>query len=174
MIQASRSNPTMPERVSATKHINTVTYRCRERLLRPSGFPLAGGNRYKFWRASADGIRSPSCTTPSQRCLAPVFARCPPRQRIAQHSRHKRAATLSQQLMNCCHPSSPPSAQRLDVKLRAAGGRPTSSGAPLAAHPIMPVQVARRRANSRRGSRLGRRESEGGPSISTASWAAAT
>src|SRR5438874_11331569 len=45
-----------------------------------------------------------------------------------------------------------------DVKLRAAGGRPASSGAPLAAHPIMPVQVARRRANSRRGSRLGRRE----------------
>src|SRR5881398_3343148 len=50
------------------------------------------------------------------------------------------------------------SAQRLDVKLRAAGGRPASSGAPLAAHPIMPVQVARRRANSRRGSRLGLRE----------------
>src|SRR5436189_2567260 len=50
------------------------------------------------------------------------------------------------------------SAQRLDVKLRAAGWRPASSGAPLAAHPIMPVQVARRRANSRRGSRLGRRE----------------
>src|SRR6184192_3457050 len=50
------------------------------------------------------------------------------------------------------------SAQRLDVKLRAAGERPASSGAPLAAHPIMPVQVARRRANSRRGSRLGRRE----------------
>src|SRR5438046_4052621 len=50
------------------------------------------------------------------------------------------------------------SAQRLDVKLRAAGRRPASSGAPLAAHPIMPVQVARRRANSRRGSRLGRRE----------------
>src|SRR5438874_11628795 len=45
-----------------------------------------------------------------------------------------------------------------DVKLRAAGGRPASSGAPLAAHPIMPVQVARRRANSRSGSRLGRRE----------------
>src|SRR5438094_3015571 len=45
-----------------------------------------------------------------------------------------------------------------DVKLRAAGRRPASSGAPLAAHPIMPVQVARRRANSRRGSRLGRRE----------------
>src|SRR6184192_4051959 len=65
------------------------------------------------------------------------------------------------------------SAQRLDVKLRAAGRRPASSGAPLAAHPIMPVQVARRRANSRRGSRLGRRESEGGPSISTASYAAA-
>src|SRR5213595_1053216 len=40
------------------------------------------------------------------------------------------------------------SAQRLDVKLRAAGRRPASSGAPLAAHPIMPVQVARRRANS--------------------------
>src|SRR5437762_4374821 len=50
------------------------------------------------------------------------------------------------------------SGQRLDVKLRAAGGRPASSGAPLAAHPIMPVQVARRRANSRRGSRLGRRK----------------
>src|SRR5436189_3140134 len=50
------------------------------------------------------------------------------------------------------------SAQRLDVKLRAAGWRPASSGGPLAAHPIMPVQVARRRANSRRGSRLGRRE----------------
>src|SRR5438046_10533909 len=50
------------------------------------------------------------------------------------------------------------SAQRLDVKLRAAGRRPASSGAPLAAHPIMPVQVARRRANSGRGSRLGRRE----------------
>src|SRR5436190_21996415 len=50
------------------------------------------------------------------------------------------------------------SAQRLDVKLRAAGRRPASSGAPLAAHPIMPVQVARRRANSRCGSRLGRRE----------------
>src|SRR6184192_4261910 len=50
------------------------------------------------------------------------------------------------------------SAQRLDVKLRAAGRRPASSGAPLAAHPIMPVQVARRRANSRSGSRLGRRE----------------
>src|SRR5213595_2644301 len=50
------------------------------------------------------------------------------------------------------------SAQRPDVKLRAAGRRPASSGAPLAAHPIMPVQVARRRANSRRGSRLGRRE----------------
>src|SRR5438046_9834692 len=64
------------------------------------------------------------------------------------------------------------SAQRLDVKLAAAGRRPASSGAPLAAHPIMPVQVARRRANSRRGSRLGRRESEGGPSISTPSWAA--
>src|SRR5438874_5879941 len=48
-----------------------------------------------------------------------------------------------------------------DVKLRAAGGRPASSGAPLAAHPIMPVQVARRRANSRRGSRLGRREKRG-------------
>src|SRR5881398_1285237 len=53
------------------------------------------------------------------------------------------------------------SAQRLDVKLRAAGWRPASSGAPLAAHPIMPVQVARRRANSRRGSRLGRREKRG-------------
>src|SRR5881227_610477 len=53
------------------------------------------------------------------------------------------------------------SAQRLDVKLRAAGGRPASSGAPLAAHPIMPVQVARRRANSRRGSRLGRRKKRG-------------
>src|SRR6184192_4500277 len=52
------------------------------------------------------------------------------------------------------------SAQRLDVKLRAAGWRPASSGAPLAAHPIMPVQVARRRANSRRGSRLGRREKQ--------------
>src|SRR5213595_3091849 len=52
------------------------------------------------------------------------------------------------------------SAQRLDVKLRAAGRRPASSGAPLAAHPIMPVQVARRRANSRRGSRLGRREKQ--------------
>src|SRR5881394_312158 len=52
------------------------------------------------------------------------------------------------------------SAQRSDVKLRAAGGRPTSSGAPLAAHPIMPVQVARRRANSRHGSRLGRREKQ--------------
>src|SRR5437773_9187433 len=64
------------------------------------------------------------------------------------------------------------SAQRLDVKLRAAGRRPASSGAPLAAHPIMPVQVARRRANSSRRSRLGRRESEGGPSISTPSWAA--
>src|SRR5213075_1313183 len=50
------------------------------------------------------------------------------------------------------------SAQRLDVKLRAAGRRPASSGALLAACPIMPVQVARRRANSRRGSRLGRRE----------------
>src|SRR5438046_3816275 len=50
------------------------------------------------------------------------------------------------------------SAHRLDVKLRAAGQRPASSGAPLAAHPIMPVQAARRRANSRRGSRLGRRE----------------
>src|SRR5437762_10055481 len=50
------------------------------------------------------------------------------------------------------------SAQRLDVKLRAAGRRRASSGAPLAAHPIMPVQAARRRANSRRGSRLGRRE----------------
>src|SRR5437773_3068977 len=50
------------------------------------------------------------------------------------------------------------SAQRLDVKLRAAGRRPASSGAPLAAHPIMPLQVARRRANSRHGSRLGRRE----------------
>src|SRR5437762_5793715 len=35
------------------------------------------------------------------------------------------------------------------------------SGAPLAAHPIMPVQVARRRANSRCGSRLGRREKRG-------------
>src|SRR5437762_11110106 len=55
-------------------------------------------------------------------------------------------------------PTHLPSAQRLDVKLRAAGGRPASSGAPLAAHPIMPVQVARRRANSKRGSRLGRRE----------------
>src|SRR5436190_17630020 len=55
----------------------------------------------------------------------------------------------------------PASAQRLDVKLRAAGWRPTSSGAPLAAHPIMPVQVARRRANSRRGSRFGRREKRG-------------
>src|SRR5436190_24314877 len=55
----------------------------------------------------------------------------------------------------------PASAQRLDVKLRAAGWRPTSSGAPLAAHPIMPVQVARRRANSRRGSRLGRWEKRG-------------
>src|SRR5438045_8307152 len=33
-----------------------------------------------------------------------------------------------------------------------------SSGAPLAAHPIMPMQVARRRANPRRGSRLDRRE----------------
>src|SRR5436309_15674892 len=53
-----------------------------------------------------------------------------------------------------------PSAQLLDVKLRAAGGRPASSGAPLAAHPIMPVQVARRRANSRRRSRLGRREKQ--------------
>src|SRR5437762_7199331 len=53
-----------------------------------------------------------------------------------------------------------PSAQRLDVKLRAAGWRPALSGAPLAAHPIMPVQVARRRANSRRGSRLGRREKQ--------------
>src|SRR5437773_2363561 len=53
-----------------------------------------------------------------------------------------------------------PSAQRLDVKLRAAGRRPASSGAPLAAHPIMPVQVARRRANSRRGSRLGWREKQ--------------
>src|SRR5947207_14213402 len=53
------------------------------------------------------------------------------------------------------------SAQRLDVKLRAAGRRPASSGAPLAAHPIMPVQVARRRANSRPGSRLGRREKRG-------------
>src|SRR5205814_1819474 len=53
------------------------------------------------------------------------------------------------------------SAQHLDVKLRAAGGRPASSGAPLAAHPIMPVQVARRRANSRRRSRLGRREKRG-------------
>src|SRR5881394_379808 len=52
------------------------------------------------------------------------------------------------------------SAQRLDVKLRAAGAWPASSGAPLAAHPIMPVQVARRRANSRRGSRLGRREKQ--------------
>src|SRR5213595_3292781 len=52
------------------------------------------------------------------------------------------------------------SAQRLDVKLRAAGRRPASSGAPLAAHPIMPVQVARRRANSRRRSRLGRREKQ--------------
>src|SRR5213075_3338019 len=50
------------------------------------------------------------------------------------------------------------SAQRRDVKLRAAGWRPASSGAPLAAHPIMPVQAARRRANSTRGSRLGRRE----------------
>src|SRR5437763_16626932 len=50
------------------------------------------------------------------------------------------------------------SAERLDVKLRAADGRPASSGAPLAAHPIMPVQAARRRANSRRRSRLGRRE----------------
>src|SRR5437762_591492 len=50
------------------------------------------------------------------------------------------------------------SGQRLDVKLRAAGRRPASSGAPLAAHPIMPVQVARRRANSRRRSRLGRRK----------------
>src|SRR5438874_1864328 len=48
-----------------------------------------------------------------------------------------------------------------DVKLRAAGGRPASSGAPLAAHPIMPMQVARRRANSRRGSRLGRRKKRG-------------
>src|SRR5881398_2763733 len=53
------------------------------------------------------------------------------------------------------------SAQRLDVKLRAAGWRPASSGAPLAAHPIMPVQVARRRANSRRGRRVGRREKRG-------------
>src|SRR5213595_1171510 len=53
------------------------------------------------------------------------------------------------------------SAQRLDVKLRAAGRRPASSGAPLAAHPIMPVLVARRRASSRRGSRLGRREKQG-------------
>src|SRR5213595_1518204 len=53
------------------------------------------------------------------------------------------------------------SAQRLDVKLRAAGRRPASSGAPLAAHPLMPVQVARRRANSRRSSRLGRREKRG-------------
>src|SRR5437762_10361320 len=35
------------------------------------------------------------------------------------------------------------------------------SGAPLAAHPIMPVQVARRRANSRCGSRLGRQEKRG-------------
>src|SRR5436190_21047985 len=50
------------------------------------------------------------------------------------------------------------SAQRPDVKLRAAGQRPASSGAPLAAHPIMPLQVARRRANSRCRSRLGRRE----------------
>src|SRR5438874_7317474 len=49
------------------------------------------------------------------------------------------------------------SAQRLDVKLRAAGKRPASSGAPLAAHPIMPVQVARRRANSRGGSRREKR-----------------
>ena len=54
-----------------------------------------------------------------------------------------------------------PTTYRLDVKLRAAGRRPASSGAPLAAHPIMPVQVARRRANSRRGSRLGRREQRG-------------
>src|SRR2546430_6301626 len=53
------------------------------------------------------------------------------------------------------------SAQRLDVKLRAAGWRPASRRAPLAAHPIMPVQVARRRANSRRGSRLRRREKRG-------------
>src|SRR5437762_3049792 len=54
------------------------------------------------------------------------------------------------------------SGQRLDVKLRAAGRRPASSGAPLAAHPTMPVQAARRRANSRRGSRLGRREKQRG------------
>src|SRR5213595_891970 len=53
------------------------------------------------------------------------------------------------------------SAQRLDVKLRAAGRRLASSGAPLAAHPIMPVQAARRRVNSRRRSRLGRREKRG-------------
>src|SRR5204863_1287652 len=53
-----------------------------------------------------------------------------------------------------CGALSPPNVLTLNC------GPPASSGAPLAAHPIMPVQVARRRANSRRSSRLGRREKQ--------------
>ena len=48
----------------------------------------------------------------------------------------------------------------LTLSCKSATGGLASSGAPLAAHPIMPVQAARRRANSTCRRRLGRREQE--------------
>src|SRR5438874_5858444 len=76
------------------------------------------------------------------------------------------AVFSDEQLLSCSYTRVP---NVLTLSCKSGTGGLASSGAPLAAHTILPVQAARRRANSTCRRRLGRRNRNGGLPASTPS-----